>query len=370
MAICGLAERVAPRPRTLTEAELNRALLARQLLLDRSRLSLTERAGADRWNPGPVRARDVRRAVEPDRGLRARAADPGARAPHRGPGDLAARHDPPPDAARLVGVLGRDRRAPPPRVGADTQAGDPRPDGRQPSQRVRPLFDDGPVERKVLQETIGLGAPGVSGINAWLDLVRVPPSGTWDRRRADLFADAADWIGPAPSSNPPRRPPSWSRSYLRGFGPGSAAEIADWAGLGLVEVRTALELLELRRFRAEDGEELVDLPRLPLPDPRDAGSGPLPADLGRDAAGPRSPVADPPGATPAEGVQHEDAAVGRDLPRERPGRGHLALREGPGGDRAVRAARQIGADRRRRGGGTPRRLSRLSGGLGSARCPR
>ena len=33
---------MAPRLRTLTEAELNRALLARQLLLDRSRLSLTK----------------------------------------------------------------------------------------------------------------------------------------------------------------------------------------------------------------------------------------------------------------------------------------------------------------------------------------
>ena len=32
-------------------------------------------------------------------------------------------------------------------------------------------------------------------------------------------------------------------------------------------MRAALAKLELRRFRAEDGDELVDLPRLPLPDP-------------------------------------------------------------------------------------------------------
>ena len=29
-----------------------------------------------------------------------------------------------------------------------------------------------------------------------LDLVRVPPSGTWERRRADLYALAEDWVGP------------------------------------------------------------------------------------------------------------------------------------------------------------------------------
>src|SRR5918995_953579 len=30
----------------------------------------------------------------------------------------------------------------------------------------------------------------------WMDVVRVPPSGTWERRRADLYALAEDWIGP------------------------------------------------------------------------------------------------------------------------------------------------------------------------------
>ena len=29
------------------------------------------------------------------------------------------------------------------------------------------------------------------GATLWLDLVRVPPSGTWDRRRADLYGQRA-----------------------------------------------------------------------------------------------------------------------------------------------------------------------------------
>ena len=34
------------------------------------------------------------------------------------------------------------------------------------------------------------------GVGLWVDLVRVPPSGTWERRRADLFALAERWVGP------------------------------------------------------------------------------------------------------------------------------------------------------------------------------
>jgi hypothetical protein len=133
------------------------------------------------------------------------------------------------------------------------------------AKRVRRLLAGAPAERRALQEEVGLGAPGISAINAWIDLVRVPPSGTWERRRADLFADAADWLGPPPRLGEPEATAGLVRSYLTGFGPSTPNEIADWGGLGLKAVRTALGGLELRRFLAEDGAELVDLPRLPLP---------------------------------------------------------------------------------------------------------
>jgi hypothetical protein len=57
------------------------------------------------------------------------------------------------------------------------------------------------------------------------------------------------------------------RRYLGGFGPGSRKDIADYCGIGLTSVDRALESMKLRRFRAEDGTELLDLPRAPLPDP-------------------------------------------------------------------------------------------------------
>jgi hypothetical protein len=37
--------------------------------------------------------------------------------------------------------------------------------------------------------------------------------------------------------------------------------------ISIARVRAALERMQLRRFRGEDGRELVDLPRAPLPDP-------------------------------------------------------------------------------------------------------
>jgi hypothetical protein len=56
------------------------------------------------------------------------------------------------------------------------------------------------------------------------------------------------------------------RRYLAAFGPATRADIADWSGLRVVDFAAALDALEpLRRFREEDGKELLDLPRAPLP---------------------------------------------------------------------------------------------------------
>ena len=56
------------------------------------------------------------------------------------------------------------------------------------------------------------------------------------------------------------------RRYLAAFGPATRADIADWSGLRVADFADALDALEpLRRFRDENGRELLDLPRSPLP---------------------------------------------------------------------------------------------------------
>jgi hypothetical protein len=57
------------------------------------------------------------------------------------------------------------------------------------------------------------------------------------------------------------------RRYLAAFGPASRADIASWSGMRVRDFAPALDALEpLRRFQDEDGRELLDLPRAPLPD--------------------------------------------------------------------------------------------------------
>ena len=56
------------------------------------------------------------------------------------------------------------------------------------------------------------------------------------------------------------------RRYLAAFGPASRADIATWSGMRIGDFSPALETLEpLRRFRDERGRELLDLPRATLP---------------------------------------------------------------------------------------------------------
>ena len=57
------------------------------------------------------------------------------------------------------------------------------------------------------------------------------------------------------------------RRYLGGFGPATAADIASFTGLGAAALAPALGRMRLRRFRSEDSDELLDLPRAPLPPP-------------------------------------------------------------------------------------------------------
>ncbi|HSK15049.1 MAG TPA: winged helix DNA-binding domain-containing protein, partial [Gaiellaceae bacterium] len=133
--------------------------------------------------------------------------------------------------------------------------------------RLRELLADGPRPRDELMRDLGLDPAGWNGVGLWVDLVRVPPSGTWERRRADLFALADEWLGPSGESSPEDGRELLVRRYLAGFGPARPREIADWGGISVTAAAAALARIPLRRFCAEDGDELVDLPRAPLPDP-------------------------------------------------------------------------------------------------------
>jgi hypothetical protein len=131
------------------------------------------------------------------------------------------------------------------------------------AKRLRLFLADGPRRQKEIEEF--LGRDRTLGVGAYIDLVRVPPSGTWERRRADLFATAENWIGPA-EIEADGALEHLIRRYLGAFGPAPRTDIADWAGIPVGEIARGLERLKLRRFRDENGKELVDLPRATFPD--------------------------------------------------------------------------------------------------------
>ena len=133
---------------------------------------------------------------------------------------------------------------------------------RAAAEKAKHRLAEGPLARSELIED--MDARTFNGIGMWLDLARVPPAGTWERRRADIYATAESWLGP-PSVTPAEGLELLIRRYLQGFGPAAPADIANWAGLPPREVNDAVERLELRRFRDEAGGPLVDLPRLALP---------------------------------------------------------------------------------------------------------
>jgi len=135
------------------------------------------------------------------------------------------------------------------------------------ARRLRGAIGDGTMTRKEIHELLGSDSAVTNGVNMWLDLVRVPPSGTWERRRADLYARAEAWLGPPGKADEAAGIELLVRRYLQGFGPAPLADIANWAGMHPRRVEPVVGRMKLRRFRSEDELELIDLPRLPLPDP-------------------------------------------------------------------------------------------------------
>jgi hypothetical protein len=125
------------------------------------------------------------------------------------------------------------------------------------AERTRAAFANTDVLTR--QQLDALAGAERSYVGLFVDLVRVPPSGTWDRRRADLFALAERWVGPQPPIEPHVATRHLVEHYLGGFGPASPNEIAGWAGLSVGTVKAALQDMATNRYRAADGKVLVDL---------------------------------------------------------------------------------------------------------------
>ncbi|HJR96125.1 MAG TPA: winged helix DNA-binding domain-containing protein, partial [Gaiellaceae bacterium] len=98
-------------------------------------------------------------------------------------------------------------------------------------------------------------------------VVHVAPSGTWGYHGDGVFV-AADAVLRGGLPDPADAREHLLRSYLRAFGPASAHDVAQWAGLQRTgPITETITGMSLRTFRDERGKVLYDLPRAPLPDP-------------------------------------------------------------------------------------------------------
>jgi hypothetical protein len=264
------------RERVLTVRELNRALLARQLLLRRQRSSVPraiERVGAvqAQWPPSPYVAlwsrlegfasSQLMRAVE--RRLVVKATLMRTTLHH-----VSAR-----DYLAYAGILTSERVA-----WAERQL-ERYPDDADVARLARELTEhvaERPRTRPDLLAALGQPKLVVDERRPWIlwhllvakaALVHGPPSSVWRRSTGGgTFVPAHVWLG-AEGAADGAAVAHLVRRYLGAFGPALRADLAQWTGLPFATLEPGLARLPLRRFRDELGRELLDLPRAPLPPP-------------------------------------------------------------------------------------------------------
>jgi Winged helix DNA-binding domain len=135
------------------------------------------------------------------------------------------------------------------------------------ARRLTAFLAEGPRTRAEIVAQLGFDNATLTGAGLWVDVVRATPSGTWDGRRADRYALAETWVAPPAAVDPHEGIERLVRRYLAAFGPASRKDVASWTGLPLAALAPVLARMRLRAFSDQEGIELIDLPRAPLPDP-------------------------------------------------------------------------------------------------------
>ncbi|MFI6263548.1 winged helix DNA-binding domain-containing protein [Micromonospora sp. NPDC051006] len=117
----------------------------------------------------------------------------------------------------------------------------------------------------------GARALGEMLIAALVPMVQLPPRGLWRTRAGVRNAMLSSWLGreidpPAPEGSDPVGE-ALVRRYLAAFGPATTADLRAWCGLAGLPAAVAAVRDELVSFRDERGRVLLDLPDAPRPDP-------------------------------------------------------------------------------------------------------
>jgi hypothetical protein len=139
------------------------------------------------------------------------------------------------------------------------------------ARSVRALASNGPVTgvEGVAHIEREHELTGISARRAWRNarirahLVHHHETALWDARPAGRFVAVEE----PEMLDPTEARAEMLRRYLAAFGPASRRDIVKWSMMHVPEIRRSLDRLELLRFRDENGVELLDLPGAPMPDP-------------------------------------------------------------------------------------------------------
>ena len=138
------------------------------------------------------------------------------------------------------------------------------------------LLTEKPRLLKEVADLLGDRFPGVdrlalaSAVRAWVPVVQPPPRGIWGKGGLAAHVSATAWL----RGTRPREMTidQMVLRYLAAFGPATVMDAQAWSGL--TKLREVFERLRsrLRAFRDEHGRELFDLPDAPRPDPGTAAA--------------------------------------------------------------------------------------------------
>jgi hypothetical protein len=140
-------------------------------------------------------------------------------------------------------------------------------------KRTRALLEQGPLTFEDIRDAFLRDDPGCDEramgytVRMQLPLVQVPVTGEkWSFPAQARFAPADQWLGKKVPSGP-ASPDALITRYLAGYGPATAADFAAWSLVPKPIVREAIERLrpELLVVRDEKKRELFDLPDAPRP---------------------------------------------------------------------------------------------------------